>query len=524
MHACESHPVAGTASIATNRILCILDRTCHGRAPLPTRRIRIVAIVDSVYVGRMRRPPALVWTFAACGPAAPALDDSSSGATQGPSGDPTSASSTTTATSTSDAADASTTPAEPTTDPTTSTTDPPGTCGPACAETWEHVGDLFIGPSTDPQTLACLRRIDGDLEIGQMTDGSVLAALANLEEVTGALAVQANPGLESLAGLECLRTVQRLTVQNNAGLHSLAALSGLRRAESLYLAGCPQLAELPQLALDADNLLIDVTLRDLGALTDLDALSGLHTASGQLFVGAQSCPALTSVAGIAGLLQGPSQLDVELIDLPALTGLAGLGGVPEFSSLRLAKLPLLASLTDLQGVQRINYLDIHSLARLAGVGGLESLVEADSLELHDLPVLADLAGLSGLTTVSYLGLDSLPALPDLSGLASLTSINQQLDLGTCDGGDDVAHGLDKIVDLTGLDSLEIAWNVVIADNAAFSGFAGAPNLKMVSEVHTVHNDALTEATVTQWLAGFAQEPSHCHSADFGMCNCFFLDP
>jgi len=78
---------------------------------------------------------------------------------------------------------------------TSTTTGEPTLCGPACAELRDITGNLEIEPGTDPQTFACVRRIDGDLEIHDMSSGDILVHLGNLEEVTGGVTIRDNAGL-----------------------------------------------------------------------------------------------------------------------------------------------------------------------------------------------------------------------------------------------------------------------------------------------------------------------------------------
>ncbi|WAS91821.1 hypothetical protein [Nannocystis punicea] len=488
----------------------------------------------------------------ACGPDLPTPGDGSTsdipGSSSAPSPTNTSGSPATTNTPTNATTSAPDDNTSTTLDPpatTSTTTGEPTLCGPACAELRDITGNLEIEPGTDPQTFACVRRIDGDLEIHDLADGDILAHLGNLEEVTGGVTIRDNAGLTDVPGLGCLRSVGALRIQDNGALTSLAGLAGLRNAGSLslqdngaltslagladlrraggiYLDGLPVLSELPAWTFEPDNALGGLSFIDLPALTDLDVFAGMTTTNGEFYFTAIGCPALTSVVGVGDLLRSADPVFVYLRDLATLTDLAGLDGVPAFNNLDLLSLPQLASLAELEGTQTIHTLNASSLPKLADLHGLEDLAETDILALADLPLLTDMSALSALTNIAVLSLDRLPALPDLSGLSSLHTISIQLSLGSCDDSPDA--GLDKLVDLTGLDNLEVALNVVIGNNDDFAGFTGAPKLATVSELHAVHNPSLAPGTLAAWAATLDPTPILCESQDLDMCSCFVFDP
>lgn len=445
-------------------------------------------------------------------------DDSSSSSAPSTTNTPTSTSNqpsgdTVDLTSTTSAPGETTTTADPTT--AGDTTGGALPCGPPCDELRVFAGDMTIGSKTDPSAIRCVSRVEGKLEVEDQISDSVFNKLANLEVVTGALEIHDNPGLERLDALACLREAETVSLYDNPNLQSAAGLSGLRRTRSVHFKGDAALAELPLLDLDPASGLESVVLREMDALTSLDALAGLRFDAPYLYLYVEDCPALTSITGASDLLGSPGHISVELRDLPALPDLAGLGGA-NLGQLWLVRLALVDSLAPLQGLSSIDALSVHDLPLLASLHGLEDLGEAQGLYLSHLPLLADLGGLSGLTAVpGQLALSDLPLVADFTGLGSLVSVNE-LHIGDCHS----AGGLAKITDLSGLDDLEVANNLAIGGNPKFASFAGAPKLQLVSEVHAVDNPQLTEATLTQWAASFDPDALTCIDA----CSCFAIDP
>lgn len=426
---------------------------------------------------------------------------------------------------------------------TSTTTGEPAVCGPVCAELRNITGNLEIEPGTDPDTFACVRRIDGDLDIHHLAEGDILEHLGNLQEVTGSvtirdngfaeitglgclysadiLMIQGNSFLTELTGLAGLRRVGSLHVENSGALTSLAGLADLRSVDGIYLEGLPLVSELPAWAFEPGHTLRGLTLLDLPALTDLDVFAGMTTATDYIFYfAAIGCPALTSVAGVGDLLRSASPVDVALRDL-ALTDLAGLDGNAEFINLDLESLPQLTSLAALAGTPTIHTLGISSLPQLTDLHGLEDVVQVEVVGLHDLPLLVDLSALSDRTDLAVLDLDRLPALSDLSDLAALRTVSDRLSLGSCDDSPDA--GLDALIDLTGLDELEVVGEVVIGNNDALVDLTGAPKLATVSALHAVHNPALAPGTLAAWAASLDPAPLLCESQDFDTCDCFVIN-
>lgn len=130
--------------------------------------------------------------------------------------------------------------------------------------------------------LECLEQIDGELKISGNEQLVDLAGLENLESVGGDLEpidnwdgvlIYSNPGLVSLAGLDRVTYLRKLSVIGNSSL-SYLALGQLREVERLELGGCRDPADVPPPWSDS-------------ALTKVNGLESLERVNG-LVVGGQN--------------------------------------------------------------------------------------------------------------------------------------------------------------------------------------------------------------------------------------------
>lgn len=421
------------------------------------------------------------------GPESEASDASSTGeapdptSTEPTSTDPTPEASTTASTSTTDGstgttADTTTTGHDPTTgDPDDPSTGGAATCGPPCANTWTHQGDLQIleGQSTDE--FVCMVAVTGVLSIDGNLDVAALAGLRNLQSVDELL-INFNHVLTDLSPFACLEQANRsLLLRTTPKLVDVSALAGLRSAGYLWLE--------------------DTGLTALPAFHP--SFTGVHT----LIV--RKNPALQGLGGAAGwghLAGDPLTLQID--DNPALTSLVGLEG------------PLAVDID--VAVQVIGNPKLKSLA------GLEAMTRG-SLWLQDLPLVTDLLPLSNLTAGGGITLLAMPGLADLKGLHNLLTTNNLM-IGDCvSPGPSAAGGLDGIVDLKGLDSLTQVSALWIARNAGLSALTGAPKLTTVGGLEVIDNPKLTQADVDALIAQLDATPDACFG-DFNQCTCFEILP
>lgn len=389
----------------------------------------------------------------------------------------------------------------------------PAPCGPPCAETWEEPGDLVVGPDADPAELACLVRVGGRLIVQYLEDPAVLAGLASLESV-GTLSLYTNPGLERLDELGCLRSVTDLSASHNPNLTSLDALSGVRGVASLALADNPQLAVLPTLATDPEVSPRNLTLTEMDALTDLDALADWGGPGEVTNVALADCASLTSIAGLSGLLAGASEARVQLHRLPALAELDAIAGPAGDLDLELWALPAVVALPAFTAADA--YVSLWAMDGLTNVDGLAGIGEITRLELRQMPALADLSGLAGMTSAERVVLAGLPALTDLTGLAGLEQVGELM-LGSCDK--DVTGGLEQLTSLAGLDSLQTVQMLTLGHDHALVDLAGAPALVGVGGVQIIDMPGLPGDVLAAWLADHGSPPACVDPDNTGMCAC-----
>lgn len=128
------------------------------------------------------------------------------------------------------------------------------------------------GQVSSDQALASLAGctvVLGDLRIRSATS---LRPLSSLRVVRGKLDISKNPHLRTLAGLDALVSVGRLSLRDNASLVSLRALSRLHSADAVVIEGAPQLTGVEGLGgiTSLETLAIEDT-----AVTRLDGLRNL---------------------------------------------------------------------------------------------------------------------------------------------------------------------------------------------------------------------------------------------------------
>jgi hypothetical protein len=123
----------------------------------------------------------------------------------------------------------------------------------------------------DVQAFAGCGAVRGDLKIsGAVT---TLAPLASVQSVSGALEVESALELDSLDGLEQLRSVSDLVLAGNAELDDIGALGSLEAVRSITLAKNPELRDLR--GLESVRELERLTIEKNGIFT-LRGLSNLE--------------------------------------------------------------------------------------------------------------------------------------------------------------------------------------------------------------------------------------------------------
>lgn len=344
---------------------------------------------------------------------------------------------------------------------------PPSTCGPPCAATWEHFGDLDVDSFV--ADLSCLTRVHGKLTTWHDSDPAVVASLANLQQVDGQLWLFHGTHTD-LAPFACLGHVDELHLR--APQLTDLALPKLAHATTIQLSDVASTG-LPKLAPGFTGL-ERLEMYDVSNLVDLSETAnwGVPAPNFTLILGGNS--GFTDLAGLAPLLVGNTHLWAQLIDQPNLTSLAGLEAVTD-ADFYFSNLPALTSLDALKNVKTA------------------------SITLIDLPLVQDLSGLSGLE-IAY----------DLS-------IGDCVNFGT--------GGMDGLTSLAGLDNLTSVLRFALANNDKLASLDGAPKLTSVPETfNAVNNAALTQQAYDKFLAQLAPAPQQDCYGSWDQCPCFEILP
>lgn len=178
-------------------------------------------------------------------------------------------------------------------------------------------GPIQVRDRAGLEALSHCATVDGDVTISA-PELERLSGLGRLERVDGRFAIQANPKLASLDGLDGLASARTLVVAGNPALRDVAALHGLVAIGSVTLVDNPRLESLS--GLDHVHYLGGLVLTGDGMRT-LRGLGGIH-AVGDLVITAN--PHLVSTRGM-GALSSAGRIDIEAN--PMLGDLAGLAGI-----------------------------------------------------------------------------------------------------------------------------------------------------------------------------------------------------
>lgn len=350
------------------------------------------------------------------------------------------------------------------------------TCGPPCAETWVHQGDLTISWVRSTEEFACMVGVTGVLQVNGDLDAAALSGLRNLQSVAR-LQLEFNEVLADLSPFACLEQApEGLQLYQMPALVDVSALSGLRSAVYVAFEQTGVVA-MPAFAPDFTGV-ENVYLRHNPALVDLSAMAGWGDDAGDYLA---------------------IQID-DNAELPSLVGIEG---------------PIAAADDATVAVQ------VTAAPKLTSLAGLETMTRG-SLWLQGLPLVEDMLPLAALTEGYNITLFDMPAVTSLQGLHNLATV-QQLMIGDCITNQPGTPGMDGLVDLSGLDALTTADSLSIANNANLTALAGAPLLTTVSGLEVIENVKLPPAKVDEFIAQLTSMPTACVGG-WDMCTCFDIMP
>ncbi|HEY3254485.1 MAG TPA: hypothetical protein VGJ91_11065 [Polyangiaceae bacterium] len=329
-------------------------------------------------------------------------------------------------------------------------------------------GNLSLSDSViDLAPLSCLRRIQGTLRIEETLALVDLKGLAQLREVSGSIMVRANAKLAKLEGLGRLKGISELDVEDNPVLRSL---DGLRAVEDIRM----------------------LTVRANAQLGSLDGLQGLQSAGGLLI---QANPLLAELTALSAL----RQVDRLMVGGNALHTLAGVEKalVSDVLSIGESQLETLETFASLTSVDSLTIANTTRLADLEGLRNLQSV--STQLLLSDNAALTSLQGLRKLTSAGKVAIvrTSVPSLAGLEqlkiaaggelmleGCAALTSLEAVSHASTS------LHALyvracPLLTDLSGLEQLQSASTLNIADNSVLGSLLALQGLTQISDALTI---------------------------------------
>lgn len=272
------------------------------------------------------------------------------------------------------------------------------------------------------------------------------ASVARLRHVSGAVAIQNNPNLTSLKGLENLETMGALVLAGNPLLTELAAFENVsafsdERDDSLGLA-----------------------VVDNAALVNLTGLEGVESIGGRV------------------LITG----NISLSDLSALDGVQSVGGGMEISrNDALEQFDAFNALTSLGINENDVSIQISSNDRLETIGGFDALETAGGeILIHDNERLTSVSSFEKLvSTGGEISFTNNDALTTISGFNVLKTVPGRLSISS----------LPRLASIHGFDALSNdETNLQIMSNPLLTTIKGFSATRELGALWIVENPKLTE--------------------------------
>jgi hypothetical protein len=261
-----------------------------------------------------------------------------------------------------------------------------------------------------------------------------LEPLSGLDSISGFFAI-AYSNLGSLHGLENLVSIGRaFTIVGVPTLTSLDGLSSLNHAGSIDLQDNASLADVAMPALQSTGM---IRIANNDALTNISGLPSLTSVANLEITGNAT---LASLEGFSNVTTMSGESGLVLNDNPQLASLEGLGGISEITGMvRITRNHMLTSLTGL-AVTKTGQLGITENENLVDLRGLENLVSSHGgggycncvspgLYILENPKLETIDQLSSLQFVTpHLVVSGNPLLTHLDGLSSLSSVGKMIEI------------------------------------------------------------------------------------------------
>lgn len=360
-------------------------------------------------------------------------------------------------------------------------------------ETLALIGPFFAN-DFDEKAL----RIEDNVQLTQIT------GLEGLGIFEGDLIIRGNTKLESLAGLERLKDLERLHIVGNTALTDLDALMNLNSLRgSLVLSSNENLGNVAILG-NLSGSIGSFVLGDNPLITDLDFMNGITGIQGNLIL--KDGPMLTDIEGLNGVQSVGGFLEINNIGVTSLNNLNAIKQVGQYVLVR--GNPNLETLRGLNGLEVVDqYVEISSNDALIEVSGFNALQRATGTEVTSLggitltnPAirvsfndrLELLDGFESLTEAAgdfFFGGDALNA---VTGFENLRTIE----------GDFAFSFVNELVNIAGFASLEtIGEDLRIQQNRQIRNLDFLTNVKTVGgDLSIFLNDALSDFCGLETLA------------------------
>lgn len=217
------------------------------------------------------------------------------------------------------------------------------------------------------EELKGITTINGDVEINDI-NFLYPAFMSDVETITGDLIIKNNESMESLEGLEKLKTVNSLKVFSNNVLANLEAIRDLKISHDIVI-GKTIAADIPELDIDAltgeVNIYSNRNLESLSFLENLTSADKFTLKDNEVLANLDGLEKLTQIEGVINISK-----NIKLSSLDGMNNLQSSSSVTIFDNLKLTTLDALTNLTQI--LNQLQVTDNYNLGSIEGIQNLEN--------------------------------------------------------------------------------------------------------------------------------------------------------
>lgn len=285
------------------------------------------------------------------------------------------------------------------------------------------VGDVFLSTQQEVDDFGalCYSKIDGDLKLGHestfsnLNDIHDLTSLRSLKEVTGRFDIFHTENLQSLSGLDGLKTIDYLGLFHNVALTDVSAIGNL-----LNISGGINFQQNDILknfiGLEGIKRLKYLGFSNNPELTSLDGFDGLENIDGILRLNGNN--KLASIKALKNVRKLGSFDMYRCDNLESLEGLEGLESLGRLTLTNNSVFNLDVFLEPSSNMTKIDTIDIYD-APFSNLRGLFNLQTSNLVRIRECSNLLSLKGLEYLRNVKELHIESNSRLNDYCDLRGL---------------------------------------------------------------------------------------------------------